>query len=959
MDKEFEKIADAKEKASVKPKKEATKKPEKVGSVKNTIELEPTLNEAKTNTVVLGWGRMNPVTVGHEKLANKIKDVARKNRATPLLYLTHSQDPKKNPLSYDDKVSLAKKAFGSMIQKSNAKTIMQAMSEIESKFDKVILVVGQDRVKEFETLLNKYNGKDYTFDDITVVSAGDRDPDAEGVEGMSASKMRAAAAEGDKTSFVSGLPTKLKRMGDSVYSMVRAGMKLAEELEAEEMLELDEAVLTPAQRRKKAIIMRRFKNRINIARQRMKKRTPTKERLKKIAQRKARDIVRKRITGKKDLKYNELDNAQKVMIDKRLESKKAMINKIAKRIMPKVKRDIMKRMNEEFEVYLDEQSGAPTKRFHVMYTKEGKIKLDRRFRAFKKSQTPIEEGPSLDAAKKEAEREKEALKREHEREIRAAKIADAQRNTTEAVTQDRDIKDREGTQPAKYHSGLAKSTKAKRDAHFKKGAKMDDDNPVAYKPAPGDAEAKTKESQHTKKFRQMYGEESGCDKCHCDSCNCEGDEYHIQEAEFSNDKDLLQMIEEISNEIFESVELEESKTNAALQKKADKSGMPYGVLKKVYDRGVAAWRTGHRPGTTPAQWGMARVNSFVTKSSGTWGKADSDLAAKVRKEEVELEEKLKVSDGAGEWIKDFYKSKSSQFKGKSKEERRKMAIAAFLDAKNEAVSPAQQAAIAIAKKESGEYNNGSKNTKEEVELDAFFDLNESFELSEAPILDKALAAIHKHVTGGADLGDIAFRVSRAREVDISGRELEKKYKEKYGDPYDRKSNPELRARLKRKFGFSEQGGAGDEGTSKVSNRYKKDTPGENVNEDFNDLMEAECQLIGMKQIKEFEKVVDNLFKKFNIDFNFTKHFGERMSDSRNTPCITLKELANFIKKIYAKQGKSIKGVAGAEAVIKDMQTNLNIPVAVTYDSKNDEFDVVMKTIMRKKNFLSPDREIKY
>ena len=67
-----------------------------------------------------------------------------------------------------------------------------------------------------------------------------------------------------------------------------------------------------------------------------------------------------------------------------------------------------------------------------------------------------------------------------------------------------------------------------------------------------------------------------------------------------------------------------------LKKKAERSSMPLGVLRQVYNRGVAAWRTGHRPGTTPAQWGMARVNSFVTKSSGTWGKADKDLAAKVR-----------------------------------------------------------------------------------------------------------------------------------------------------------------------------------------------------------------------------------------------------------------------------------------------------------------------------------------
>ena len=79
----------------------------------------------------------------------------------------------------------------------------------------------------------------------------------------------------------------------------------------------------------------------------------------------------------------------------------------------------------------------------------------------------------------------------------------------------------------------------------------------------------------------------------------------------------------------EHAEMMENAT-AGLKKKAEKSGMPLGILRKVYNRGVAAWRTGHRPGTTPQQWALARVNSFVTKSSGTWGKADKDLAAKVR-----------------------------------------------------------------------------------------------------------------------------------------------------------------------------------------------------------------------------------------------------------------------------------------------------------------------------------------
>ena len=93
--------------------------------------------------------------------------------------------------------------------------------------------------------------------------------------------------------------------------------------------------------------------------------------------------------------------------------------------------------------------------------------------------------------------------------------------------------------------------------------------------------------------------------------------------------DMTKVFQDFLKDLDEEV-LDENAT-AGLKKKAEKSGMPLGILRKVYNRGMAAWRTGHRPGTTPQQWGMARVNSFVTKSSGTWGKADSDLAAKVRK----------------------------------------------------------------------------------------------------------------------------------------------------------------------------------------------------------------------------------------------------------------------------------------------------------------------------------------
>jgi len=143
-------------------------------------------------------------------------------------------------------------------------------------------------------------------------------------------------------------------------------------------------------------------------------------------------------------------------------------------------------------------------------------------------------------------------------------------------------RDKKTNQPKKYVSGLSGKDKEAHDRHLKKQNKKSDDDKSAYKQSPADKKAKTRPSKHTNKFKQMYGED------------------------YLNEK------------------------IKGLENKAKKSGMPYSILKKVYDRGMAAWKGGHRPGTTPQQWAFARVNSFTTKSSGTWGKADSDLAKQVR-----------------------------------------------------------------------------------------------------------------------------------------------------------------------------------------------------------------------------------------------------------------------------------------------------------------------------------------
>lgn len=122
-----------------------------------------------------------------------------------------------------------------------------------------------------------------------------------------------------------------------------------------------------------------------------------------------------------------------------------------------------------------------------------------------------------------------------------------------------------------------------------------------------------------------------------------------------------------------------------------------------------------------------------------------------------------------------------------------------------------------------------------------------------------------------------------------------------------------------------------------------------------------CMIITPAHMKAFEQFVDKMFKKFKIDFDFTKHFRERISDARNNPCIDLKEIADTIKKIYAKYqhgDNSLSKFVDAEVVIKDLQNDLNMPIAIEYDKKNDEIEVVAKTIMRKKNFRTPNPEIK-
>jgi hypothetical protein len=706
------------------------------------------------DTVIFTFGRFNPPTTGHEKLIKKLASVAKKEGADFMVFPSHSQNDKKDPLDHKTKVGFMKKMFPkysrNIISNRNAKTaFMIAPMLYDMGYKRCIMVVGGDRVTEFKTTLNKYNGKEgshgfYDFKDgIEVVSAGERDPDAEGVAGMSASKMRAAAAanryEDEKdpktgkilNGFKSGLPSDFEKSnGKKLFDTLRKSMNISEEL-----LEFLEATNADFSR----FIETEFVEIVEDIEDEILMESVYKELDFKIGIDDDYDTVYKKIYNNEEVSQKQIDDLEKFadrmlakydidvtftrhfvdrMNDKRNdpEIKVAELQKFFKKIQKKkgsqiksnpdieaVLKDMSTNLNlpvvinyknGEFEVvhktimrkknfstsskelkyesleeanyqvdieglptfYIDASSAGEVKNNlrkllknpkiiqDVEKVTDGEIKKDFRDRisgkdegvsraqqaaiaiAKKKSGKYDKDGNKLEDFKMNPEREKDLekiakdlpdddFKKRYGDEWMQVKMATAMNILKKKLgysaedleeniksfsqfiyerktTQDPDIKDKEGSQPKKYYAKdadgdeMSKSTKDKRAAHFKKQASKPDRKDSSYKPAPGDTDAETKPSQYTKKYKQMFGEDS-------------------------------------------TETLDEAKI-AGLVKKADKSGISYEILKKVYDRGMAAWKGGHRPGTTPQQWAFARVNSFITGGK-TRTTGDADLWAKVKK----------------------------------------------------------------------------------------------------------------------------------------------------------------------------------------------------------------------------------------------------------------------------------------------------------------------------------------
>jgi len=621
------------------------------------------INEKAGDTAVFTFGRFNPPTTGHEKLIDALAKQQSANSGSKMyVFPSQSQNPKKDPLPFAIKIAYMRKMFPkyakNIMANKKVKMVFDIAVDLHNKGHRsIVMVVGSDRVTEFDTLLNKYNGVNarhgyYGFDNIEVVSAGERDPDAEGVSGMSASKMRSSASDGDFDTFKMGVPSGFKD-ALKLYNDVRKNMGIREERDMGEMTDFESL----------------------------------------------RDLY---LTGK-------LWNIGDIVESKGVSGK--VINKGTNYLSyvsedGKVHKtwlyDIVERnYAQEYANYqgTPEQIARRSSR-----NKARRVMGDKVVKGMDvghKDNDPMNNDPSNLKNEDPSDNRREPRLRE--------------------IKQDKDVVDKKGSQPAKYFAkdadgdAMSKSTKDKRDAHFKKNKTG---------PAPGDANATTKQSTHTKKFKQMFGEKlpAGADmgdyiddfkKSDAPQFKGKSKEkrkdmaiaaYLDKKEDFTHypgqvdpktdqkdgdwikgdppepiifdGSDTKSILDKANNEVekerkvkvkpfvesnMEFYQLDEK--IEGLVTKAEKSGMPYGILKKVYDRGMAAWKTGHRPGTTPQQWAFARVNSFVTKSSGTWGKADKDLAKQVNSshhpEETEIEERrdpvFKVSKGpyAGKYAVNF------------------------------------------------------------------------------------------------------------------------------------------------------------------------------------------------------------------------------------------------------------------------------------------------------------------
>tara|TARA_B100001564_G_scaffold233016_1_gene196941 strand:- start:3164 stop:5713 length:2550 start_codon:yes stop_codon:yes gene_type:complete len=596
------------------------------------------LNEAKFNHTFT-FGRFNPPTIGHEKLIMKVAKTSSGSKDYSI-FASQSQSPAKDPLPYALKVAYMRKIFKKHSRNIIADTKIRNVFDIAVRlhgqgYKSITMIAGSDRVKEFERLLNQYNGVEgkkhgyYGFDEIRVISAGERDPDAEGVEGMSASKMRAAATANSFDIFKQGVASD-ETTARKLFNDVRKYMGIREEKDMGDMDDYE------------TLRDKYLTGKIWLVGEMIS----------------ANGIDGKIISrGTNYISFN--DSSGKVH--------KAWLTEV-------------RNYRKEYDNY----QGTPEQIARRSSRNQARrIMGDKAVQGLDvghRDNNPLNNDPSNLKMEDPSKNRREPRLREEPKKITKTKQAKG------------DVADVKGTQPAKYYSKdtegdeMSKSTKIARARHFAKGGSRDK--------APGDKGATTKPSQYTKKYKQMYGEILGKDADMGDYI----DDFQKSDApqfkgkskekrkdmaiaayldknedfthypgqvddkkskekgwitgdptkpiEFNPSYDTDQILDKANKDVekergvkqkpyVESVQLDEK--IAGLVTKSKQTGVPYGILKKSYDRGMAAWKGGHRPGASQQQWAFARVNSMLTG-----GKADPDLQKQAKPHKAKKKESYEI-----------------------------------------------------------------------------------------------------------------------------------------------------------------------------------------------------------------------------------------------------------------------------------------------------------------------------